>query len=58
VARNNYRYRLAFGSLSTSARYCVNLPSADDLELAEDELATQIEQEVRRVDHHQAVSVK
>jgi hypothetical protein len=36
----------------------VNLPSAYDLELAEDELATQIEQEVRRVDHHQKVSVK
>jgi hypothetical protein len=36
----------------------MNLQSACDLELAKDELATQIEQEVRRVDHHKAVSVK
>jgi antitoxin HigA-1 len=43
---------------NASARYWMNLQSAYDLELAEDELAAQIEQEVRRVDHHEAVSVK
>jgi addiction module HigA family antidote len=43
---------------NASARYWMKLQSASDLELAEDELATQIEQEVRRVEHHEPVSVK
>ena len=40
----------------TSPRYWLNLQSAYDLEVAQDELAGRIEQEVRPSDHHVLVS--
>jgi antitoxin HigA-1 len=42
----------------TSARYWMNLQSAYDLDVAEDQIAGQIEQEVRRVDHAEPLSAK
>jgi antitoxin HigA-1 len=43
---------------NTSARYWLNLQAAYDLEVAEDEIAAQIEQEVRRVDHAELLAAK
>jgi antitoxin HigA-1 len=42
----------------TSARFWINLQSAYDLEVAEDELAAQIEEEVRPSSHAELSAVK
>jgi antitoxin HigA-1 len=43
---------------NTSARFWMNLQAAYDLEIAADELAEQIEQEVRPADHSAALATK
>jgi antitoxin HigA-1 len=43
---------------NTSARFWMNLQAAYDLEVAHDELAEQIEQEVRPVDHSIVLAAK
>jgi antitoxin HigA-1 len=43
---------------NTSARFWMNLQAAYDLEVAHDELAKQIEQEVRPVDHSTVLAAK
>jgi len=42
----------------TSARYWLNLQAAYDLEVAEDQLATKIDQEVRPSDHTELATVE
>jgi antitoxin HigA-1 len=43
---------------NTSARFWMNLQAAYDLEIAADELAEQIEREVRPADHSAALATK
>ena len=43
---------------NTTARYWLNLQAAYDLEVAQDQFATRIEQEVRPVDHAELLAAK